>query len=120
MGSSCCGKVTRHNLPGVRSIVWSPKDVLGRWTAWRVVASEPTVEQGVFTLRLSFAPSARLQITAEESAQFYEVDMPSLPEAPPDYVGDDDMTIVNDIPQWESVLRVINFSRLTIRRMGSD
>ena len=76
---------------GVDRYVWSSKR-RGRYTAWSVVGSEPHAQDGFWTLALTFAPSARLEMRAT-SAEFFVGDVPGCDEPQPDYGTEDDETI---------------------------
>lgn len=87
---------------GVSELSWTARSSTGL-TAWTVGRSRPHLDRGLFRLDLNLwpAPGAELKLEAE-SAAFFAVDVPGLPEAPPDYSDPDRMKIKAEIAAWES------------------
>jgi hypothetical protein len=87
---------------GVRKLSWSAPQRASTRTAWTVVGSIPQNVNRLFNLKLGMGPSpgAEFNIVAEKAA-FFVGDVPHLDQVPPAY-GDDDVTISNQIPAWDS------------------
>lgn len=71
---------------GVRDFSWNGPKRFTKLTAWSIGASEPSVNAGIFNMKLSLwpAPGAQLNVVAG-SAVFVLGDVPSLGDIPPDY-----------------------------------
>lgn len=76
-------------LVGVEHFSWSSEQRSTIRTAWNVVGSVPTNEEGVVNLRLYFFPDAEMTVVAR-SAAFYAGDVPGLPGTPPDFAASDE------------------------------
>lgn len=86
---------------GVQEFSWSAERRETTRTAWNLVGSEPAVG-GLFSLSLSFFPSARLRLVSER-AEFYVGDVPGLDLTPPDYGIDDEARIKAGLAVWHSI-----------------
>jgi hypothetical protein len=75
-------------LGGVEYFSWSTERRSTGRTAWNVVGSVPTNDEGVVNLRLFFFPDAEMAVVAR-SAAFYAGDVPGLPDTPPDFAASD-------------------------------
>ncbi len=75
-----------------------------RRVAHYVMSSKPGVKGGLFTLELVCLRGWRLNAVAS-SAEFFVGDVPELPEAPPNFVEDDERKIAAGMPTWESVFK---------------
>lgn len=84
----------------VRQFHWKSAARTPGRTAWNVIGSTPSTNQGLFGLQLLVWPKAEMAIYAERAA-FYAGDVPGLDGPPPDYV-DDEQTVRSHIADWRS------------------
>jgi len=73
-----------------------------RRVAHYVMSSKPSVDGGRFAIDLVCLRGLRLRAVAA-SAEFFVGDVIGLPEAPPNFVEDDEQTIAQGMPAWDSV-----------------
>lgn len=69
-----------------------------------VMRSTPGIEGNHFTFYLGCLDGSEMRATSA-AAEFFVGDIPGLPEAQPDFVEDDDETIVAGMPAWSSVFK---------------
>jgi hypothetical protein len=86
---------------GVRELTWTAEPRPTTRTAWNVLGSTPSTQDGVFSLGLLIWPRARLRLSAT-SAAFVTGDVPGLDGPPPDYTSDDEATIGAGLAGWGS------------------
>jgi hypothetical protein len=89
-------------MMGVNQLQWNT-DVLRqpRRSAHYVMSSKPCWAKDHFTLELSCLGGWLVNANAL-GAQFLVGNMSQLPEAPPDFVEDDEETVANAMPGWDS------------------
>lgn len=66
-----------------------------------VMSAKPDVKQGLFTLDVVCLRGWHLDAEAS-SAEFFVGDVPQLPEAPPNFIEDDERAIAAGMPAWDS------------------
>jgi hypothetical protein len=89
-------------LRGLAELHWTSHDGRGsRRMAHNVMSSKPGVEYGRVTLEVVCLNGWRLWATAS-AGEFYVGDIPGLSEAQPNFVTDDEKTILAGMPDWES------------------
>ncbi len=87
----------------VEELHWASSEPKGpRRVAHYVIGSKPDVEANRFTLELVCLRGWRLSVVAS-SAEFFVGDIPGLSEAPPNFVEDDEQTIAEAMPAWDSI-----------------
>jgi hypothetical protein len=87
-------------MRGVRQVesTWGEPPRRGRYVH-AVMSSKPTVNGHLFAFELGCLGGALVR-TVAASAEFFVGDIPGLPEAPPDFIGDDESTIAAGMPNW--------------------
>lgn len=75
-----------------------------RRVAHYVMSSKPDVKESLFGLELVCLRGWRLSASAAY-AEFFVGDVPDLPEAPPNFIEDDERTIVAGMPAWDSMFK---------------
>jgi hypothetical protein len=93
-------------LRGVECFMWRAERRTTSRTSWNVDASMPSNRDGILDLRLLFSPSAELTVTAR-SAAFFAGDVPGLPDAPPDFSGNDNKEINSGMASMDSLFEPI-------------
>ena len=89
----------------VRHVDWTCAEPRGpRWVAHYVMGSKPDILKDLFKLELVCLRGWRLSAMAT-SAEFFVGDVPGLPEAPPNFVEDDERTIMEGMPAWDSTFK---------------
>lgn len=92
-------------LREVATFDWSCAEPRGRGrVAHYVMSSRPDVKAGCFALEMVCLRGWRLSAIAS-SAEFFVGDVPGLPEAPPNFIEDDESTIVSGMPSWASTFK---------------
>jgi hypothetical protein len=88
---------------GIDSVSWSGEGPqrLAR-LAHPVMASLPDHRDGRVGLIVECLRGARLAVTAT-SAEFFVGNVAGLPDAPPDFIDDDEVTIAAGMPTWSSL-----------------
>jgi hypothetical protein len=72
-----------------------------RRVAHYVMSSKPGVQRNLFTLELVCLRGWRLSAVAS-CAEFFVGDVFGLPEAPPNFIEDDEETIAKGMPTWSA------------------
>jgi hypothetical protein len=92
-------------LRGVDEFHWSAGEPRGpRPVAHYVMSSKPGVDRNRFTLELVCLRGWRLNAIAS-AAEFFVGDIPGLSEAPPNFAEDDERTIADSMPAWDSLFK---------------
>lgn len=92
-------------LRGVEEFRWVTGGPRGsRRAAHYVMSSQPGVQTDRFTLELVCQRGWRLNAIAT-SAEFFVGDIPDLPEAPPNFVEDDEQRVADAMPAWDSLFK---------------
>lgn len=99
---------------GVCGLSWSgpPRETV--LTAWPILGSVPSIENGLFTLTAFLWPNGHLAVTAEQAA-FFVGDVPGLPEAPPDYTDATRDDIDSGLAGWSSSFTLAGATFLNAR-----
>jgi hypothetical protein len=90
----------------VHEFSWSAERRATARTAWNVVGSEPGWDD-LFSLSLSFIPSARARLVCER-AEFYVGEVAGLYPTPPDYGREDDGQIAAAVAAWTSTFEPVH------------
>ena len=92
-------------MRGVGQVHWTCDEprTLHR-VAHYVMGSNPDVRGSLFSLELVCLGGWRLSAVAS-SAEFFVGDVPDLPEAPPNFIEDDEGTITAGMPTWGSMFK---------------
>jgi hypothetical protein len=90
-----------------QAVRWGGKPWLPGWLAWNVGTSAPPWTDNLFTLDLEFEYLSQSVawprcVVVAKRAEYYVGDVPSLPEAPPDFGADDEESIYHGMVTWTS------------------
>ncbi|MEV1008680.1 hypothetical protein [Streptomyces sp. NPDC049881] len=96
---------------GVRDFGCSLSDRRVRRTAWSVVGSEVTEEDGLWQLVCYFSPDLVLRVQARSFA-FCVGKVPGLSASPPDYLSDSDEQVRAGIAGWDSTFVPIEYEQV--------
>jgi hypothetical protein len=78
------------------------------WTAWN---SKVDVNKGDVTVATEFDPNGSLSVTGTDVFAF-DLDVPGLSEAPPDYGMDAEVDVAGKQPSWTSTARLCGMAYL--------
>jgi hypothetical protein len=92
-------------LRGVEELHWARGEHggPGRWAHY-VMSSKPGVDRDRVTLELVCLGGWRFSAISA-AAEFFVGDIPDLPGAPPNFVEDDEQTITDGMPSWDSLFQ---------------
>ena len=89
----------------VRQVQWVAENPGGsRRVAHYVMRSKPDIKTTRFTFELVCLHGWHVRAVAS-TAEFFVGDVQNLPEAPPNFVEDDELTILAGMPAWDSVFK---------------